>query len=761
MRQPFLPLLLSVCLFLFAGAPRFDKWEVVGPGGGGGQFIPTISPHTPDDVLVACDMTGSYISQDGGESWRMFNLGNRTEFFVFDPVDPKVIYAKTVGPPAVMSKDRPLSLAGLWRSTDAGRTWRLVRADPRTIPDGARIRPAGDLMALAVDPADSRSLFAVLQDGDSHALYASADWGRNWRIAGELPGGGQLIYIDPRSPPNDRTVYILGSTAVAIRQGGQWSRGSELPVPPIVGPGGQRPAEFSMGFPLGGSQPVVYAVTATTAFVSENGGRTWRRSELPGFAPRLKTVATGPRHPDVAYLSYDYRPAQGEGFHGIAKTTDRGRTWELVWKESEKPAPNVLDAWLSERFGPGWGGSPGDMSVAPSSPDICYGTDSGRTMRTTDGGRTWVGIYSKRQPDGSYTTTGLDVTTAYGVHFDPFDPKRMFISYTDIALFRSENAGRSWISASHGVPIRWRNTTYWIAFDPEVRGRVWGAMAGTHDLPRAKMWREMQPVNYAGGVCRSEDGGKTWVPSNQGMPETATTHVLLDPRSPKAARVLYATGFGTGVYKSTDGGASWVKRNNGIRGKEPFAWRLTMDGRGTLYLVVARRSNDGSIGGEGDGALYRSVDGAASWTRVTLPGGVNGPHGLAVDPASPQRLYLAAWGRRPDSETLGGGIFLSTDSGLTWRNVLNEDQHLYDITIDPKDPRVLYAAGFGASAWRSRDRGKTWSRIRGFNFKWGHRVFPDPLDRSKIYITTYGGSVWHGPAAGDSSSKEDTAGSAW
>src|SRR3954468_14494406 len=64
---------------LFAGAARYDKWEVVGPGGGGGQFSPTISPHTPSDVLAACDMTGSFISHDGGESWRMFNLGNRTE----------------------------------------------------------------------------------------------------------------------------------------------------------------------------------------------------------------------------------------------------------------------------------------------------------------------------------------------------------------------------------------------------------------------------------------------------------------------------------------------------------------------------------------------------------------------------------------------------------------------------------------------------------------------------------------------------------
>jgi hypothetical protein len=53
------------------------------------------------------------------------------------------------------------------------------------------------------------------------------------------------------------------------------------------------------------------------------------------------------------------------------------------------------------------------------------------------------------------------------------------------------------------------------------------------------------------------------------------------------------------------------------------------------------------------------------------------------------------------------------------------------------------------------DAGVNWSRIQGYNFKWGHRVIVDPNDTGKIYITTYGGSVWQGPAAGDTSSAED------
>ena len=134
---------------------------------------------------------------------------------------------------------------------------------------------------------------------------------------------------------------------------------------------------------------------------------------------------------------------------------------------------------------------------------------------------------------------------------------------------------------------------------------------------------------------------------------------------------------------------------------------------------------------------------------------MNGPNGLAIDPEDPQRLYLASWGRRTPRQALGGGIFLSTDGGASWRHVHSTDQHVYDVTIDPRSPSTLYACGFESSAWRSTDRGLTWQRIRGYNFKWGHRVVPDPLNKEMIYVTTFGGSVWYGPAAGDPNAIED------
>jgi photosystem II stability/assembly factor-like uncharacterized protein len=255
------------------------------------------------------------------------------------------------------------------------------------------------------------------------------------------------------------------------------------------------------------------------------------------------------------------------------------------------------------------------------------------------------------------------------------------------------------------------------------------------------MWQRAQPDSYTGGVVRSDDGGRSWRVQNAGMPETAATHILRDP-----AGVLYVTGFGRGVFKSTDGGEHWSLHNAGISGVQPFAWRIVRDATGALYLIVARRSDDGGFGNSGDGALYRSIDGAEHWSRVPLPAGLNGPNGLAIDPRDPARLYLAAWGRSTRQGAADGGIYLSTDRGANWRRVLARDQHIYDVTIDPADARVLYATGFESAAWRSADRGLTWSRIPGFDFKWAHRVAMDPLDRARIYITTYGGSLWHGLA---------------
>ena len=157
---------------------RNDTWGFVGAGGGGAMFNPTVSPHNPKDAFVSCDMGGSFITHDGGESWRMFNLHAMTKFYVFDPLDPNVVYANSLC---------------LFKSSDCGNTWKILYPDPSEI-EGLVCRgdhaeevlvtkdsSSRNILALAVDPANSAKLYAAISINKSTSFYVSNDGGKYWK----------------------------------------------------------------------------------------------------------------------------------------------------------------------------------------------------------------------------------------------------------------------------------------------------------------------------------------------------------------------------------------------------------------------------------------------------------------------------------------------------------------------------------------------------------------------------------------------------
>ncbi|MBN9662301.1 MAG: hypothetical protein J0H49_29150 [Acidobacteria bacterium] len=752
-----------------AAAPRLDKWRILGPGGGGAMFLPVVSPHNPKLIMVTTDMSGVFLSKDGGDTWRSIHLRTKAFFTAFHPVDPQRLFIS--------------NRLGLYESRDQGVTWSLFYPDPGQVrgiqysdfPPSESLAlakgAASGVAAMAFEPRDAETIYIL----DGRVLSLTRNGGRSWQPLATLPARASTIYLDPRSPQDNRTLLMLGQGAslLALFEGGK------LRIPP---PG--KPIAWVTGsaclFPEGDGPPAIFVAADYLKdekgqpfgglIVSRDLGQSWSMGlghllaerPRPDIWPTVSAVAAGPAGSNLVYVSFTRMSlASGDPravYLGVGKSTDGGNSWKLVWKENnQQQAPNVEDPWITERYGAEWGENPLSMTIAPHSSEMILGSDFGRVMRSLDGGRNWKGVYSKRQKDGSFTTTGLDVTACSSVHFDPFDKQRIFISCFDIGLMMSENGGGSWRSPTkNGVPQVWWNTAYWVEFDPAVRGRLWMAASRNHELPQLNAFRRGTD-GFRGGVVRSDDGGWTWRVTSGGLPQTAVTHLLMDPKSQPGRRTLFLTSFGKGVYRSTDNGESWTAVNQGLPQGEIRAWRLAMDKQGTLYVVLFRRANDEKTGTDADGMLFRSTDQGANWQRVALPEGFNGPTGIAIAPNDPNRIYLSAWGRgKPyDFRKSDGGVWTSSDGGKTWRNVLSKCQHVYSVTLDETKPEVVYAASYEASVWRSADGGANWARVRGFNFRAANRVIPDPHHPGMVYVTTSGSSVWYGPAEGDPAAVED------
>ncbi len=773
---------------------RNDQWGFIGPGGGGAMFNPAINPSDSSHVFVSCDMTGSFVTYDGGEKWRMFNLRDMIRFYRFDKNNPDIVYAGT-------SKM-------LFKSIDKGLSWHTIYPNPKNI---IAIHAQGDhasevvvtkdsiisvVKNLAIDPDNSQKLFLLVKEKKndswpapiginfkfSMALFTSQDGGKSWEVIDRLNSEFNTIFIDPTSPKDNRTIYISSKDQLKVKKEGIWTT---INMPEGAG----LITQVVDGMDKKTNQHVIYASFGQSYFnkngnkndsriyITKDEGQHWSRIDKPlqefkikeANSPEYRNIATSYANPEVLFVSFaNLKTSKDTMSIGVAKTIDFGKTWKLIWNDkieidgkidSGLSSLNRKRGWMDERFGPSWGENPFHMTIAENNPEICYATDFGRTIKTINGGKTWQQVYTNKIEGAGWKSRGLQVTTGYMLAFDPFDSLHVFMADTDTGLMESFDGARSWTSATHnnGVPRRWANSTYWLIFDPKVKGKVWAAMSRNHDLPRPKMWRSTDMNEYQGGILVSTNGGKIWKPTTTEIGEFAPTHIILDNKSDIKNRTLYVCAFGKGVYKSTDGGNSWQQKNKGIEGGQPAAWRMTQKKNGDIFLVVSRKSEDGSIGNDKDGALYKSTDGAETWAKMNLPEGVNGPSSIIIDPDNQNRLILAAWGRYGAdkfSPNRGGGIYLSEDNGISWKAVLTKDQHIHDLTIDDRNG-VFYACGFNSSAYRSENRGISWQRIKGYNFTWGKRVQPDPIDPDKVYIITFGGGVWHGPAKGDKNALED------
>ena len=770
---------------IFCQTKSNNSWERIGPGGGGATFLPTFSYQNPGQFFIRCDMTGSYLSNDGGDYYQQINFDNGASSYAFDPHNPKIIYA---------------GLVVLNRSVDAGKTWQQIFPKKSAVKsetyygDHAEYKIETEKNSLYEDQfpqiknlhVDALNSSAVYFSMGNYFYYSSDACKTFKRLSLQQPV--LHIYTDNNLK---KLVYIFTEKVLYVFDKSSYNLSAHA-IPSKMIPA----FSFCAGTVSKTGKTIFYALhhqknnlildqyNRSEVWLSNDLGLTWQQVTDPlivnpqSGVPNFNKISCAEFDAQHAYLISDlYEQKNRDGsvnyWYGCLKTNDAGLHWHWVWKagggsgqygvKDGVDAVNLKDAWASKAFG-GEFIEVEDIGVYPHNGNIAILTDWYRAMKTTDGGNTWKEIYSTQQNDGSFTSRGFDVTNAYGIHFDPFDSNHIVVSYTDIGFSQSYNRGKSWSRSVTGVPGTWVNTCYWTLFDPSVKNKLWTAWSGMHDIPRGKMTRNPSwKKNYHGGICVSIDGGKTWQPSNNGLGDDAlVTSLVIDQKSAPGNRTMYAAVYNKGVFKSTDDGKTWQLKNAGI-GANTCAFELTYTGNGNLFLVVSPTPDHQSKNNDSlfySGAVYKSTDGAQSWQKLTVTNEPFFPNGIAFDPGDPDRIYLACWAGIDLNDLLGsniaktkggnknipmkGGIFLSADAGKTWSSVFDTSQYVYDVTVDTFHKGRVYCNTFNKAAYRSDDYGKTWKQIEGYDFHWGHRIIVDQNDPEQIYITTYGSGVWHG-----------------
>ncbi len=757
------------------------EWNVLGPGAGGGVFIPSVSPFDTSLVFAKGDMTGDFVTYDGGNSWKSFNLMSVVQAYEYDPDDPNVVYAASRG--YLYDEDRGSGLSMLYRSDNKGKTWKVIYPDINKIKPLEKLQsqsflpsglvsgiPDGSIDIIKTDPDDNKKIYlglsplrpyiGKLDDSTPRMIYLmeTDDGGKTWNQITKVPGTEVLgIFTQASHRKSDELTVITETTIAKVNLRTYGTR--------ILSHPGVRILKAAGG--VEGDKMLTYIITRIERdkdgelmgglFRSTDGGEKWedangnlRMDTSGGTLPIFICMGVCAKSADVVYLSV-YTPDNGldkmdKVRYEIYKSIDSGNTWKPVYSanSNEVLSGNFNDSWLNRDYGPGWGGDVLTLGVAPRDPDICYATDYGQMYKTSNGGVTWSQVCSRNNPDGSVSSRGIDLTCCYGVVFDPFDKNHLVISYIDIGIFHSFDGGKSWFHLIEGIPDSWVNTCYNITFDPAVKGQVWSVWANKHSLPRQSQFGDGLFKGYSGGVAFSGDSGRSWKKWNKGLPgNSICTDILIDPASPVNNRTLYLSTFNRGIYKSTDNGRNWVSSGKGLKDNK-YAWELRMAGNRIYLLCVRGWRGEEEI----DGELYFSDDKAVTWQQAMMPEGVTAPSDLLVDPADPQRMYLSCWPKHENGSDILGGVYITRDGGKTWKQCFDERIRVFAAAFDPSNTALVYINTFQNAAYRSEDAGQTWSRIGGYRFKWGHCPMPDPNNPGMLFLTTYGISVYYGPAVG-------------
>jgi photosystem II stability/assembly factor-like uncharacterized protein len=478
--------------------------------------------------------TAVYKSVNGGDSWeRLSGKGQERGLPKGDmdrigvavaPSDPNIVY--------VISETK--TEGELWRSDDAGATWRTVNRDPNI-----NFRPFY-YADIRVDPKNPNKLFAL-----SGSLYLSEDGGTTFRtIARDVHGDHQAMWIDPLNPNR----VLSGSD-------GGWQ----------VSYDGSKTFEVVNTFPFTQFYHINYDMQRpymTCGGLQDNGNWCGPSQALSGQGNRKAdwyTVSGGDGFFTVPVMDKPwliYSDAQG----GMLNITDtRTGTQKTIY-----PYPNrvgsVGDAMISHKYRFNWN-SP--IALSPQNPKVVY-FGGNVLFKSTDYGMSWTpisGDLSTNDPAKQQSSGGPIVVDNTAAEFhctiltiapSPLDSNVIWVGTDDGNVQVTRDGGKTWTSVFKNVPGLKPNA--WI---PTVEASHFDAgtayVAADHH----------QDDDYTPYAYVTTDFGKSWARVTGDLPAKATwVHVVRE--DPKNKNLLYL-GAEMGVWASWDRGAHW----SSLRGDLP------------------------------------------------------------------------------------------------------------------------------------------------------------------------------------------------
>jgi photosystem II stability/assembly factor-like uncharacterized protein len=666
-----------------------------------------------------------YAGYPGGGVWKTTSAG-MTWTPIFDsvrsvssvgavevaPSNPNVIY---VGTGDMITAGTIEAGNGVYKSTDAGRTWEhLGLEETKHIP------------SILVDPRNPDVVLLAAQ-GDPHrrsnarGIFRSSDGGRTWSrvlgVDGETGGQHLARAFDVPDVIFATTVRYFVPPDYPIEKLRSWQFGTVPRPRPDTGR------------------------TGTALYKSTDGGMTWQEVRGNGL-PRLegRTAVAVAMHTNAQRVFLI-------GGAGLYRSDDGGGTWRRMAADDSRIAG---------------GGYMCGVWVDPSNPDVVY-TVNTSSYKSVDGGTTFTGF--KGAPGGDDPQV---------MWIDPTDPKRILLGLDQGAVVTLDG-GATWsswfnqsteqvyhLSADNSFP-------YWIYATQQDAGAIRTRSRGNYGAVTIFDWNSVNGWEWGtiladpldphqiwasgNGVVKIRYPSEQWINVSPGLDPATRTRLTIDlPISfaPWNPRKLVA-GFNY-VAATLDGGAHWTRLSPELGippGLDSAAAANTPGGRSAISAMALSPVGRGVIwAGTGNGLVWLTRDEGRTWTDVSVPG-LPSPRrfnvsGIEASPSAAGTAYLALESIRQGDH--GPHLYRTRDFGKTWTPIntgLPTDEPSGSVTrairADPVKRGLLFAAT-ESGVHVSFDDGDHWQSL---TLNLPNAPYRDLLVKGNdLVVGSYGRGIW-------------------